>query len=136
MTDPQDPIALVRAVYAALAKGDVAAILAMSDPAIEIYQTEELPYGGHYRGHEGLAKFLGGVRATLDSKVEIQNLYLAGDCVVQIGRTRGTARATGAPFDAAEVHVWRVRDGRIAGLTAYVDTDELGRALRAASEKE
>ncbi|MCT9935291.1 nuclear transport factor 2 family protein [Planotetraspora sp. A-T 1434] len=129
MTESTNPFDVVHAVYAALNAGDVPALFALTDPEVDIYQSEELPYGGHHHGYDGMKVFLEGVRTALDSQIEIGELYRAGDKVVQIGRTRGTARATGVSFDAAEVQVWGVRDGRIVSLTVFTDTDALGAAL-------
>lgn len=46
-----------------------------------------------------------------------------------IARTRGTARATGAPFDLRAVHVWKVVDGMISRFEAYIDTPAMLSAL-------
>lgn len=130
MSTTDESISVIQQVYEALEQGDVEALIALSDPEIEIYQSDDLPYGGRHTGHAGLMEFLGQVRAALESKIEVGELYHAGDRVVQIGRTRGTAVATGKPFDAAEVQVWGVRDGRVTSLTVYADTEALGSALR------
>jgi len=127
---PVDALQVVRWGYEALARADLAGMLALSSPDIEIYQSESVPWGGRHRGHAGLIDFLTGVRAALESQVEIGELYVAGDDVIQVGRTRGYTAATRAPFDAPEVHVWRVADGRITSLSVYVDTDVLHAALR------
>jgi len=55
----------------------------------------------------------------------------AGDEVVAVGRTRGIARTTGYPFDAAAVHVWTVRDGKIAAFRAFVNHPTMLAALDA-----
>ena len=125
-------IDIVRENYAALARGDVPALLALSSPDITVYQSELVPWGGRRSGHQGLLEFLKTVMSHLDSKVEAGDLYAAGDRVVQVGRTRGTVRATGEPFDAAETHIWQVRENKIITFEAYVDTDELTRALSVA----
>ena len=129
MSKTVDPTDVIKAVYVALARGDMPTLLALSDPQIEIYQSEQLPYGGHHHGHEGLKSFLGAVRAALSSDIETGEIYRAGDRVVQVGRTRGATQTTGARFDAAEVHVWQVRNGLVTSLTVYADTDALGAAL-------
>lgn len=128
-------IDIVQQNYAALERGDVPALLALSSPDITVYQSELLPWGGQRHGHAGLLEFLQTVMANLDSHVEAGELYAAGDRVVQLGRTRGTARATGKTFDAAETHIWQVRDGKIVAFEAYVDTDELCRAIHADSSR-
>ncbi len=130
MDDSDGAIEVVRNVYEALARGDVPALLELSDPDIRIYQSEDLPYGGHHSGHSGLMSFLSGVRLALESEVEVAELYRAGDLVIQMGRTRGTGRATGKVFDAAEVHIWRVENGLVQALTVYADTVAIAAALK------
>jgi len=49
--------------------------------------------------------------------------------VVAVGRTRGIARATGQPFDVAAVHLWTLRDGKIAAVRAFVDHPTMLAAL-------
>ncbi|WP_433294269.1 nuclear transport factor 2 family protein [Actinoplanes sp. CA-030573] len=120
---------IVRQTYAALERGDVSALLELCSPEITVYQSEIVPWGGHRCGHDGLLTFLQTVMSHLDSKIETGDLYAAGDRIIQVGRTQGTVRATGEPFDAAETHVWQVRDDKIVAFEAYVDTDELSRAL-------
>ncbi|MRH86764.1 DUF4440 domain-containing protein [Nocardia sp. SYP-A9097] len=127
----ESAIDVVRRVYAALAAGDVEALAELTDPDVEIFQSERLPYGGFHQGLTGLQAFLGGVRTALDSEIEVGPLFVAGDRVVQIGRSRGTARATGASFDVPEVQVWKVYNGRILGLTVYLDDSALVTALTA-----
>lgn len=124
-----DPVAVVRAAYAALATRDRTAMAAVTSPDIVIEQSTDLPWGGRHVGAAGSAAFTAAVAAHLDSKIEIDNLYRAGDQVVQVGRTRGTAIPTGRAFDAAEVHVWTVAGGLITRLQVYVDTVELRVAL-------
>ncbi|WP_419818217.1 nuclear transport factor 2 family protein [Glaciibacter flavus] len=120
---------LVRETYSALERGDVNALLAHASPDIAVFQSDLVPWGGDRARHEGLLMFLQSVMTHLDSKVEVGEMYIAGDTVVQVGRTRGVVRATGRSFDAAETHLWRVRGGQIVAFEAYVDTDELVRAL-------
>lgn len=48
-----------------------------------------------------------------------------------MGRTRGVVRATGTPFDVAEVHVFTLAGARVTGFEAYVDTPAMRAALDA-----
>ena len=129
LTTSDPAVTVVRKAYAALDAHDVAAMVALADPAVTVDQSDTLPWGGHHVGHDGLVSFVTAVAAHLRSTVEVVDLFDAGDRVVQVGRTRGHAVATGRAFDAGEVHVWRVADGRITGLTVYVDTAALRDAL-------
>ena len=121
---------LVRSVYDAYARRDLVAALSSFSPEIEFVQTDLLPWGGKYQGIEGAQASLGKLLAHVDSRVEVEELVSAGDQVVVIGRTRGTARTSGAAFDVRAVHVWTVVDGRIVRFEAYIDTPAMLSALR------
>ncbi len=122
---------LVSEVYAAYARRDVAAVFALLHADVEIRQTELVPWGGHYRGHEGAREFFGRLVAAADSTLSVERLIDAGDHVAAVGRTRGHIRASGAAFDAAVVHVWSERDGRLARLEVYIDVPAMQAALGA-----
>jgi ketosteroid isomerase-like protein len=128
---PHPNVELVRRLYAALEAVDLETILEIFDPEVEVYQTEELPWGGDFQGHDGLGRFFGLLRENITSKVTLQTVYAAGDEVVQIGRTAGTVNATGAPFDVQEVHLLTVRDGKVVRFEAHIDTPAMLEALRA-----
>lgn len=126
-----EPIDVVRRMYDCLAAVDLDTILEIASPDIEVVQTDELPWGGHFRGHDGLGEFFLKLVGTITSAVTHDDLFAAGDRVVQVGRTAGHVNATGAPFDIREVHVWRVADGRITRFEAYIDTPAMLTALAA-----
>lgn len=121
---------LVRNVYDAYARRDVAAALSHFSPEIEYVQTDLLPWGGRYQGIEGVQVSLGKLLAHVDSLVEVEEMISAGDHVVVIARTRGTARTSGASFDVRAVHVWTVVEGSILRFEAYIDTPAMLSALR------
>jgi uncharacterized protein len=133
MTDPQANVEVVRRLYEALAAADFATVLAITDPDIEISQTAELPWGGEYRGHDGLAEFAGKLTNSISSAVTHHSMFPAGDRVVQVGKTSGTVNETGARFDIDEVHVHTLRDGKIVRFEAHIDTPAMLAALRTAS---
>jgi uncharacterized protein len=124
-----EPEVVVRSVYDAYARRDVAAVLSAFAPDVVFVQTDLLPWGGRYEGIEGAQASIGKLFAHVDSKVEIEETVSAGDHVVVIGRTRGTTRTTGAEFDIRVVHVWTVVNGRILRFEAYIDTPAMLSAL-------
>jgi ketosteroid isomerase-like protein len=128
-TAPTSNIEIVSGIYAAMAAGDIELLLAMASEDFTIDQTEELPWGGHYVGREGVMAFATKLLSTIDSKVEADALYEAGDRVVQRGHTRGTVNASGASFDVAEVHIWTVRDSKAVAAEFYIDTPAMLDAL-------
>ncbi|WP_405878169.1 nuclear transport factor 2 family protein [Streptomyces sp. NBC_01136] len=124
----QQALAVVRAAYDFLG-GRRAEWADLVAPDITIRQSDEVPWGGHHVGTEGFLRFLGAYAATITSTVETGELYVCADRVVQVGRTRGKALATGESFDAHEVHIWQIRDGLIASLEIHVESAPLLRAL-------
>ncbi len=122
---------VVRAVYEAFGRGDAAAVYALFDEHVEIRQSEELPWGGAYRGREEALRFFATLLAHIETRVEVDRLIVAGDTVVENGRTCGRVRRSGPPFAIDETHVWRVRDGRVVSMHAYVDDAAMLAALAA-----
>jgi ketosteroid isomerase-like protein len=48
--------------------------------------------------------------------------------VVALGRYGGANKATGKALDAQFAHVWRVKNGKLAGFQQYTDTLQAVRA--------
>ena len=133
MADTTD-LAVVEALYAAMAARDLDALFALVDPSIVIVQDDRLPWGGRFEGHDGLATFAMALTGTIDSRVEIGALFATDAEVIQYGRTRGTVRATDVRFDVAEVHRWDIRGGRAVAAHFAIDTEAMLAALAAPAE--
>ena len=122
----QENVELIRGLYDAFARGDVADVMGRMSPDIEWNEAENFPYsdGNPYVGPGAIAS---GVFARCGSEWDgfaaVPEEFLdAGDTVVVLGRYTGTYKATGRPQNAQMVHVWRIRDGKAAGFQQYVDT--------------
>lgn len=124
-----EPAEIVRSLYAAFERGDIPAVFERLHPEVEIRQSEEVPWGGVYRGHEGAAAFFTRLAEHIDTRVQIDRLVVAGDAVVESGRTCGRALATGREFAIDETHVWRLRDGLVVSMEAFVDNAAMRAAL-------
>jgi ketosteroid isomerase-like protein len=72
----------------------------------------------------------------IQTRVRVERLIEAGDTVVEIGRTEGEAVDSGQAFSIAEAHVFRVQDGQIVSMDAYVDNHEMLDALRAPANRD
>jgi ketosteroid isomerase-like protein len=117
-------IEIVRGIYDALARLDLDALLAVSDPACVITQDASLPWGGRHVGHDGAA-----LVGSIESAVIIESRFEADGQVIQSGRTRGTVRAKGNAFDVSEVHVWTLQDGKVTAAHFAIDTPAMLAAL-------
>jgi ketosteroid isomerase-like protein len=124
-------MATVRSAYETYESKDLETFLALLDDEFEFRQSELVPWGGSYRGREGMIEFFGRITTHVDSVVDPEEFVEADDHVVVIGRSRGTAKATGQPFNVRAVHVWQVRDGRLLRLDVYLDTPAMMEALAA-----
>jgi uncharacterized protein len=126
----QDEVEVVARWYDAMARRDVESLLAALDPSCVITQDPALPWGGRYEGHEQIGEFFMELVGNIDSQVETFAIFAAEDVVVQMGRTRGTVRANGAPFDLPEVHIWTIRDALVVEAHFRIDTEAMLGALR------
>ena len=96
---------------------------------IEIVQSTELPWGGHYRGHAEAREFFTRLGARLDSTLALERFIDAGDQVVALGRTQGVTRQGGQSYDVPIAHVWTVRDGLLARAQFCIDNPTMLAAL-------
>ena len=127
--DERPNVKVVRRIYEALASRDVPGALALFAPDISLTQSEEVPWGGVHRGHEGAMQFFVTLVQTITSTVVAHEYIDAGDEVVVVGRTQGTVNATGARFDVPVAHVWTIRDGKAIAVRYCIDNPTMRAAL-------
>jgi uncharacterized protein len=123
------PAQIVDALYEGFRRRDLPAILGLLSPDVEIVQSDKLPWGGCYRGHERARRFFGQLGSHIDSTVEIDRMIDSGDHVAVTGWTNGVANATGAAYRVPIVHLWHSRDGRIARAQFFIDHPKMLKAL-------
>ena len=122
---------LIAAGYEAYAKKDFQKILALLHPEIEAHQSDEVPWGGSYKGLTEFAQFIGKLTEYADTVVEVDEIVEAGDTVVVIGRSKGKVVATGREFEVRAIHVWHMDDGKARRFEVYLDTPAMLAALQA-----
>ncbi len=124
----------VRALYAAFAKGDMAAALATMAADVTWNEAENYPYADH-NPYVGPDAVLNGVFARIGADWEgfaavPDEIIDGGDTVVALGHYSGAYKATGKPMRAQFAHVFRVRNGKIAGFQQYADTLGTAQAMQ------
>lgn len=122
-------IEVVEAIYTAMHAKDFDALFRLLDETCVVTQDPALPWGGRYEGHDGFATFGLTLTGAIDSAVTIEAMFMAEGEVIQFGRTKGTARATGTEFDIPEVHRWTIRDGKAVAAHFTIDTAAMLDAL-------
>jgi ketosteroid isomerase-like protein len=116
-----ESVQTIEALYEGFRLRDMGRIFSLLSPDVEIVQSDSLPWGGSYRGHEGAREFFGKLGAHLNSTLTIERFIDAGGHVAAVGWTEGTVRATGTAYRVPIVHVWKVKDGVVSGVQFLID---------------
>lgn len=114
-------VELVERVYQSFRRRDFQDIFRMCAPDVEVVQSDELPWGGAFRGHDELMHYFSVLTRHVSSSVLLDRVIDAGDHVVAVGRARGTVLVSGRSFDVPSVHVWSIRDGLVARFAPFLD---------------
>jgi uncharacterized protein len=128
-------LATVRKLFEAVARRDTRGYFAAYHPDILITEAPSLPYGGIYKGLDGLLRHAERFRATWDryqpeGRRELEPEFLAaGDRAIVLWRLRALG-ANGDSVDLPAVSIYRLQDGKIIELCMYhFDTVALVRFL-------
>lgn len=120
----QDNVELVQRAYAAHGRGDVEYVLSCLSPQIdwEIPAVPALSFTGKRHGAAAVADYF-----RLSSEQQVvreltpKEFIAQGDKVVVLGHGGWTAKQTGQDFDSDWVHVFTVKDGKIAAFREFMD---------------
>jgi uncharacterized protein (TIGR02246 family) len=133
VSDPSPKDVVVRYVKA-VADGDLDTVVAsFADDATWTYPGD-VPLTGTWKGRDTIVNdFLGGATGGLfdpaePPRVELTNVIADGDQVVAEWTARGRAK-TGKRYDNVCLGVFTVRDGKIASVREYTDTQHVERVL-------
>ncbi len=127
-------VEFVEGIYGAFARGDVPAVLGAFAEDIEWFEAEGMPYGGLYRGPEAVAQnVFGPITEDVEGfTITPEQLIGSGDTVAAVVRYTGTGKATGRALDVPVVHVWDIRDGKLARFRQFIDTVKYAEVVPAA----
>jgi ketosteroid isomerase-like protein len=126
-------IAAVRRMYDGFARGDLGAVLATLDPAVEWNEAEGFIYDVG-RPLVGPAEVRSGVFERLAADwewftVTPRELLDAGDTVVAHGYYAGKLRKNGRTVRAQFAHLFTFDDGRVVRFQQYTDTAQFALAV-------
>ncbi|MEV0056460.1 nuclear transport factor 2 family protein [Saccharopolyspora shandongensis] len=102
-------------------------------PQVVLHQAEALPYGGNWRGHEGMERFFFEMSRTWESFEMLAQVFLtpsdtAGPLVVRT-QVRARSRATGRRLEFPILQTIEIQDGQIIDIHPfYWDTAEIAEA--------
>jgi ketosteroid isomerase-like protein len=129
-----DSVAILTGMYAAeaeyLAAGGPGAasfelLAPFFAPDVVLHQAEALPYGGTWRGHEGLEAFFLAMSHAWEAFDMTEQEFLAtGETAVVLTQVRARARATGHELGFPILQTIRFEEGRISEVRPfYWDTE-------------
>lgn len=117
--------AIAQQGYQNFQTGDITALLAqMSDDVVwELPDIEGVRLSGTRTGLEGVADFFTTLTADQEGiSFEPREFVAQNDKVVCLGNYRWRVKETGRDFESDFVHVFTIRDGKIAAFREHFDT--------------
>lgn len=128
----RENVEVVKAAFAAIGRGDMQSLLALSSEDIEWIIPGEWPLAGTHRGHAGLADlFRNASEKVATSFPQPPEFVAQGDRVLVVGFSKGTIKATNRIFEDHFVFATTVRNGKVRDIREYIDTLALARASAA-----
>jgi ketosteroid isomerase-like protein len=126
----EENVQLVKDFIAAMGSGDERRLLSLVAEDIEwIIPGVHWPLAGTHRGHAGLAAVLKKASEEVETTYPEPPEFVAqGDRVLVVGVATGKIKATNKPFKDDWVFDITVRNGKLAKLREYIDTQALARA--------
>ena len=133
VSDPALPVAVVKALYADLQKGDLQHIetLVTPDTVWTFHAPEHLvPYAGVYKGKDGVRHFFAAIGRTIEVREIGQRQFIEqNNTVAVVGWERSVARETGGEFHADWLHLFTMENGLIARFEEFTDSAAIVAAL-------
>ncbi|MGC0422044.1 nuclear transport factor 2 family protein [Embleya sp. AB8] len=107
-------------------------------PDVVLHQAEALPYGGIWRGHEGMEGFFLAMSRVWESFDMAEQEFLAtGETAVVLTQVRARARSTGRELAFPILQTVKIKDGQIAEVRPfYWDTEAIAGACAAVAPSE
>jgi ketosteroid isomerase-like protein len=129
----QENVNLARHLYEAFARQDIPALLQVLSDDIDwlFYGPTDIPFAGHYHGHEGVTRFFEKALDTTEFlRFEPREFLPGAHSVLVQGYERGRVKATDRTWETEWAHVFTVRNGKLTKLREYYDTAVVAAAFR------
>lgn len=129
----QENVSVVRGMYEAFARGDVAHVVSALDPRVEWREAENFIYadGNPYVGPDAVVSgvFMRMAAEWEQFTVTPDELSDAGETVVARGHYSATYKKNGERVRAQFAHFFTFRDGRVVEFQQYTDTAQFREAV-------
>jgi uncharacterized protein len=129
----QDNVGIVQQAYRHFKDGNLPEVLNLCDENVEweLPAMEGIPFSGKRRGRDQVEQFftqLADAQEVL--QFEPREFIAQGDKVVTLGHYAWSVRETDRNYESDWVHVFTVRNGKVAQFKEYTDTAAAGLAYQ------
>jgi ketosteroid isomerase-like protein len=118
---PEEPVAIVRAMFEAFTRRDLDAVLPFLADDVELRvpgTSSRAGRDGAYRGHAGIRDYFADVAAVWDElTVEPEDFRATEGSVVIFGHVHG--RRGGQAMETNVLWTWKLRDGKITSGSVF-----------------
>ena len=121
----QENVEIVRRVFDAFNRRDIAAFLELLDPDVEWVPVLAVLEGSVYRGHADIRRWI----KDLDTDWEFFEVYHEelrdlGDRVLVSGHWRARGRASGIEVENPGTYLYEIKGGKVASMRTFTDRVE------------
>jgi ketosteroid isomerase-like protein len=121
----QSSVQLVRAIIAALNRGDVDGMLAHMDPGFEWRPLEASPVARVYQGHEDVRRYVEDWLGTFEGlRLDVEELSEVSDRVIAVVHGHGRGRGSGLQLHNRFCQVWTVIRGKATAMEEHATREE------------
>ena len=123
---------IVQAGYQKFGSGDIDGLLELFTDDIEwtVPNIENAPFAGKRQGRDQVGKFFAQLGEAEDiTRFEPLEFIAQGDKVVVLGESAATVKSTGRSYETDWVHVFHLRDGKVAEFQEFFDNAAAERAF-------
>ncbi|XOV78091.1 MAG: nuclear transport factor 2 family protein [Aestuariibacter sp.] len=115
---------LVQGAYKSFSDGDIPAVLAIMNDAIEWHEPKGFIYNGTFCGQEDILNnvFLKLGTEWTNWQATPEEFIEGGETNVVLGHYSGTFNETGKNALAPFAHIWKIKNGKVIKFRTYMDT--------------
>jgi uncharacterized protein len=135
----QQNVELIKSAYAAFTRDDRQTLLDLISGDVDFQHPMPRsiwPWAGHSRGRDAFARFLDGLAQTTETeRLEPREFIAQGDKLVVLMFERFRIKATGIAVDNSYVHVFTIKNGKVAQFLVFEDTAPIIAALQGGEKR-
>jgi uncharacterized protein (TIGR02246 family) len=114
---------LVREMYKSFQRGDLEAVLNSMTQEVTWTVPGAAPFSGTRNGREQVRQFFREMsQAVQMEQFQVDEVLADADKVVALGRQQAIVRATGRHLDFSWVHIYTIRDRKVAAANMFNDS--------------